>query len=374
MNYVDLIEILLKDVPSIELRKKKEKLAILIPEFRNSFDFDQKNIWHPYDVFEHTLRVIDSVDCDIKLRIAALFHDVGKPYTMTMGDDGNGHFYGHWEKSKEIFNRYKENFYLNNEEIGLVCNLIEYHDLSISTKSIDTFIDLFNKDDIELLFSLKKADILAQNMDFSEKRLLELEKQKKLYYSKVVNKSNNSFFNRLEQIAKSKAEFRSSLKKDDTYIRWLEKFTLKNGNFDTDMLTYDSDRFSDTDKENIKHIETLFEIISEFAGKNYLLPINDNLEIYYCIKYGDSTFHIGADYGQAVSFYCTKSDELEEGAISYEDIVKNEKSMDSMRKDEKLKELSKMIDTLFEQDNIPIEIIKENVEKTFQKIKNKELI
>ena len=199
MNYAELIEILLDDVPSITLRQKKEELASLIPEFRDSFDFDQKNIWHPYDVFEHTLRVVDSVDCDIKLKIAALFHDVGKPYTMIMGDDGNGHFYGHWEKSKEIFTKYKDNFSLNSEEIELVCNLIEYHDLSISTKSIDTFIGLFNREDVELLFSLKKADILAQNMNFSEKRLLELEEQKKLYYSKMVDNSINVFSDKLEK-------------------------------------------------------------------------------------------------------------------------------------------------------------------------------
>lgn len=32
---------------------------------------------------------------EVTLRLAALFHDLGKPATFSMGEDGQGHFYGH---------------------------------------------------------------------------------------------------------------------------------------------------------------------------------------------------------------------------------------------------------------------------------------
>ena len=187
MDFLELTNILLEDKPSRTLIERKNDLAKLIPEFSDSYDFNQHTIWHPYDVFTHTLKVVDGVDCDLNLRIAALFHDIGKPYTMRIGDDGNGHFYGHWEKSKEIFSKYKDRFNPEYVDTLLVKDLIEYHDLSINMKSIHKFMRTFTPDNMELLFMLKEADIKAQNKDFIEERLDDLEKQKKLYYMSLTD-------------------------------------------------------------------------------------------------------------------------------------------------------------------------------------------
>lgn len=199
MRYVELVEILLSENPSEQLRKRKDELALLIPEFKKSFGFDQQSIYHPYDVFEHTLRVIDGVNSEnnLCLRIAALFHDVGKPYTND--SRGPGHFFGHWDKSKEIFIRYKDNFYLGFSSFGLICDLIENHDLSITKENIDKFMKTFSEDEIDQLFILKKADILAQNEEMIMDRLDDLEKQKDLYYNtldeynKVYGKERNDY-------------------------------------------------------------------------------------------------------------------------------------------------------------------------------------
>ena len=71
---------------------------------------EQKNIWHVYDVYEHILHVIDGVPNNITLRLAALFHDIGKPFVYKEDENGVGHFYGHWNKSKEIFEKCVESF------------------------------------------------------------------------------------------------------------------------------------------------------------------------------------------------------------------------------------------------------------------------
>lgn len=193
MRYMELVDILMSEQPSEKLREKREELASLMPEFGKSFYCDQENIWHPYNVFEHTLRVVDGVDNkEFSLRLAALFHDVGKPFVKKIGDDGQAHYYGHWDVSKKIFKKYKDNFYISSSTYGLVCDLIEYHDLSIKSDNVDQFIKIFSEDEIDLLFLLKKADILAQNMEFAFDRLDDLEKQKDLYYATLDEKEGKT--------------------------------------------------------------------------------------------------------------------------------------------------------------------------------------
>ena len=181
MNYSQLMEILLSEKPSDKLRERKEEVFKLIPELEVCDGYDQETIWHPYDVYEHTLRVIDGVDNNFDLRIAALFHDIGKPYCKTIDEKGERHYYGHWNKSKDIFIKYRNRLFLGLKDFNLICKLIEYHDLSIQPSSIRTFVREFSEDEIESLYKLKEADIKAQNMDFAERRLNNLEKQKKIF-------------------------------------------------------------------------------------------------------------------------------------------------------------------------------------------------
>ena len=73
-----------------------------MPELEICIGFDQHNPYHEKDVFNHTLDVIDNMENDLILRLAALFHDIGKPETFSLDKNGIGHFYGHNVKSAEI--------------------------------------------------------------------------------------------------------------------------------------------------------------------------------------------------------------------------------------------------------------------------------
>ena len=46
---------------------------------------------HTHDVFTHICQVVSRVEPVLSLRWAALLHDLGKPATFTMGEDGQGH-------------------------------------------------------------------------------------------------------------------------------------------------------------------------------------------------------------------------------------------------------------------------------------------
>ena len=167
MTIEKLYEMLLCNKPSGPLLYNKKELFELIPELKECDGFDQLNPeWHPYDVFTHTLHVIDYTPCDLVLRLAALFHDVGKPKTLRLDDKGVGHFKGHWVVSQYVFDLFAKKHNLDPELASMVSKLIYYHDLRVESANKETISDMceiLGKDGIKLLYLLKNADLLAHS-------------------------------------------------------------------------------------------------------------------------------------------------------------------------------------------------------------------
>ncbi len=166
MNFNELKELLLSDQPSSYLLANEDNLFSFIPELKVCKGFDQRNPWHIYDVYVHTLHVVDGVPCNLALRLAALFHDIGKPIAFNLDDEGIGHFHGHWEYSKDIFHTFALNNNLSKELTELVEKLIYYHDLNfgkLDEISLKKVLSEFNKEELELLYLLKRSDLLAHN-------------------------------------------------------------------------------------------------------------------------------------------------------------------------------------------------------------------
>ena len=169
MKFNDLCEVLLSNDVYAELKEKEQELFELIPELKVCYEFNQNNKWHIYDVYEHILHVVSKVTPNKCLRIAALFHDIGKPLSYTEDDKGIGHFYGHWNKSLEIFNRYENKLSLNDEEIYLINKLIFFHDINLEKMNESEKQELLNSFgilNVSLLFDLKRSDLLAQNPEY----------------------------------------------------------------------------------------------------------------------------------------------------------------------------------------------------------------
>ena len=77
-------------------------LTQVIPELAPSVGFVQHSPHHAYDVFTHTAHVVEAVPAELSLRWAALLHDIGKPASFTMDENGCGHFKGHAKVSQEM--------------------------------------------------------------------------------------------------------------------------------------------------------------------------------------------------------------------------------------------------------------------------------
>ena len=179
----ELMLLLIGNNPAKYLREYREVFFVILPELGKTYGFEQHNPWHLYDVFEHTMKVLENTEPNPYLRLAALFHDIGKPEVFFTDEQNIGHFYGHNKESLRIFNRFASDSGLDPETIKIVQNLIYYHDGKLSTKraKIRELIDTLGPETIRLLFALKKADNLGQNPELATKSLQEVFEFEQLY-------------------------------------------------------------------------------------------------------------------------------------------------------------------------------------------------
>lgn len=190
--YRELIQLLVTDNPAYYIRESKDVFFQIIPELKPMDKFEQHNKWHLYDVFEHTLKVLENTPKNIYLRLAALFHDIGKPEKFFTDDEGIGHFYGHPEASAKIFDEISVRLKMDNKTKKVVRLLIEKHDMTMSKKSdkIYAFIKEYGIDFIPLLFALKRADNKGQNPELANPVLEELSNTEQLYQEHILRFNN----------------------------------------------------------------------------------------------------------------------------------------------------------------------------------------
>ena len=160
----ELCKILLSDNPSSGLRMLRFSglLEIILPELYDCVDFDQHNEHHNKNVFDHILEVIDNTPNDLTIRLAALFHDIGKPQTFSMGENGNGHFYTHHMRSMDMAEEILKRLKFDNKTISSVCILVKEHMNRfeyLRTGNIKRFINRVGIENLDLLFELQIADI-----------------------------------------------------------------------------------------------------------------------------------------------------------------------------------------------------------------------
>ena len=174
--YNEIIKILKYKESTKYIDEYKEIFFILIPELKKAYKFNQHNKYHIYDVFYHTLKVIDGVENNKYLKLAALFHDLGKPKMYTIDKYGEGHFYGHWKESNNIFKRFCKNYKVDKKTEKIVSLLVLNHDREIPSKrsNMIKYLQEFNHTNLNLLFKLQKADILAQNPLYHKELLKKL--------------------------------------------------------------------------------------------------------------------------------------------------------------------------------------------------------
>ncbi|MES2623463.1 MAG: CCA tRNA nucleotidyltransferase, partial [Patescibacteria group bacterium] len=100
----------------------------------------QQNGCHAYDVFEHLIRSMQcAVDKDfpLEIRIAALFHDIGKPPTRQWSTEKKDYtFYGHDVVGAKITKGILQDLHFSRETIEKVLKLVRWHMFFSDTEQI----------------------------------------------------------------------------------------------------------------------------------------------------------------------------------------------------------------------------------------------
>lgn len=124
----ELNKILLTVDPSkgIQLLKDSHLLKYVIEEFNDAIGMTQ-NDYHTEDVFGHTMSVLKNTPPELKTRLIALFHDIGKTVTKSVDPDGKVHFYGHEEASERLVRQVMTRLKYPNDLIDAVANGVRNH-------------------------------------------------------------------------------------------------------------------------------------------------------------------------------------------------------------------------------------------------------
>ncbi len=124
----ELDEILLSPFPHLGVRALFDvgALPYTIPELIPSIGFEQ-NRFHIHDVFEHTLWVLERTPADRILRWAALFHDIGKPHTLSVDGAGNRHFYQHEVVSEKQSRTRMHALRFSRDDTDRISSIVRHH-------------------------------------------------------------------------------------------------------------------------------------------------------------------------------------------------------------------------------------------------------
>ncbi len=167
--HIELFKILSSPKPSVAFMYMYRTgiLETLFPEIAAGASVLQREL-HIHDVMHHNFYACDAApQSDPLVRLAALFHDVGKTYTKGEDETGQLIFHNHDKESVKIAKKIMKRIKCSNEEIDTVVHLVAHHMFHYTSEWSDSavrrFIHKVGETHIDQLFTLRIADMRATN-------------------------------------------------------------------------------------------------------------------------------------------------------------------------------------------------------------------
>jgi poly(A) polymerase/tRNA nucleotidyltransferase (CCA-adding enzyme) len=158
----------------IERMRELSLLKYIIPELEEGYKVTQ-NKHHIYDCYEHYLRSLDYAakkGFNMYVRLAALFHDIGKPRTKR-GEGPDATFYGHEivgaKMTAQILNRLR----FSKKDIEKIVKLVRYHLFyynpgEVGESSVRRLLRKVGPENIEELLQVRMADRIGSGVPKAE--------------------------------------------------------------------------------------------------------------------------------------------------------------------------------------------------------------
>ncbi|MBR0410220.1 MAG: CCA tRNA nucleotidyltransferase [Eubacterium sp.] len=175
---MELLKMMISDHPDIIRTAWEVKLTdIFLPEFNQMMITPQNNPHHRFTVGEHTLHALTCIPANPILRLAILFHDIGKPLTRSTDEEGIDHFYRHDKVSSQLTRVILKRLKFDNRTIDLVTTLILYHDTRFKDprgngrRQVRRMMHKVGPSLFPYLLKVMEADVRAQSTYMQEMKL-----------------------------------------------------------------------------------------------------------------------------------------------------------------------------------------------------------
>ncbi len=127
----ELVKTIMSPYPMEALLHMKHTgiLQYVLPDLMDSIGVEQ-NHSHIYTVFEHLLRALQYAadkNWPLEVRLAALFHDIGKPASKRKTTRGEATFYGHEVIGSRVTRKALENLRFPKENVEKIVKLVRWH-------------------------------------------------------------------------------------------------------------------------------------------------------------------------------------------------------------------------------------------------------
>lgn len=164
---------------------------IFLPEFDLCMETPQNHPHHRYNVGEHILHTLTSIEADRVLRLSMLFHDIGKPATCTIDEQGITHFHGHNVVGERMTAQILRRLHFDNDTITKVCKMVMYHDYGNSVTPTMTIVrravNQVGEAYFPMLFPVKRADVSGQS-DYMRREKFENIRDWESLYHQILEK------------------------------------------------------------------------------------------------------------------------------------------------------------------------------------------
>lgn len=210
----ELEKIIMSDRAEAGLRLLQQigLLKVLIPELESGVGMSQ-NKAHIYDIFEHSVRALGVAaekKYKLEIRLAALFHDIGKPLTKE-GEGIDATFYNHDQVGAKIAKRVLRRLNFSNDVVDYVTHLVRYHMFyyaldTVSDAGVRRLLNRLGQENIDDFIAVRICDRLGMGRPKGKPwKLIELERRfKEVVLDPITPKMLSVNGNELMEILKIK--------------------------------------------------------------------------------------------------------------------------------------------------------------------------
>ena len=180
----ELVKLVISDHPDyLRIAYETGITGQILPEFDLCMETPQNNPHHCYNVGEHILHSMTEVAPDKVLRLGMLFHDIGKPQTLTIDEEGISHNKGHADVGEQMTRQILHRLKFDNDTILKVTKIVRCHDQEVeaSPRGVRRAVNRMGEDIFRMMFAVKRADILAQSSYLQGEKLAKLVYIQKIY-------------------------------------------------------------------------------------------------------------------------------------------------------------------------------------------------